>query len=348
MKKKPCPKILFILKQRNVYDDKTLQGYSVSSGLFNSATFVSNMLKESGIECKLVEVVDSNQIDKEVHTYKPTLVIIEAIWVPPTKFNELCKLHSNVKWIIRVHSEVPFLSNEGMAFNWIKDYLKYANIFVSFNSKRTNKEFQQLYPVYKNKIIYLPNYYNLNINQNKWKGCSKDSIHIGCFGAIRPMKNQTLQAIAAIEFANQKNKTLYFHINVARIENKGENVIKNLRALFEGSKHRLVEHLWLSHSEFITLVQKMDICMQVSMSESFNIVSADAVNNEVPLVASTEVEYVFPLFKANPTNSDSIISKLKLAWWGKSFYLHNLNKIGLFLFSLKSKKIWINWVLKNF
>jgi len=38
----------------------------MSSGLFNSATMVSNMLLANGVFSKVVEVVDNNGIDREV------------------------------------------------------------------------------------------------------------------------------------------------------------------------------------------------------------------------------------------------------------------------------------------
>ena len=49
------------------------------------------------------------------------------------------------------------------------------------------------------------------------------------------MKNTFHQALACIEFAEIKNKTLRFHVNTSRIEQSGENVVKNLRAIFENN-----------------------------------------------------------------------------------------------------------------
>lgn len=340
------PKVLFILKKRHTYDLDTNYSYSMSSGLFNSAKFVSDMLNKNGVNSKIVEVNDANGIDKEVYQFKPDYVILEALWCPPTKFKELIPLHKNVKWIIRIHSEIPFLANEGIAIDWIEKYMEIGKVFVSFNSKRTNEEFKELYPKYKNKIIYLPNYYQLNISENK-KISQKDIINIGCFGAIRPMKNQLIQAVAAIKFANNLGKKLHFHINVGRTEQKGESVLKNLEALFDGSKHKLIKHQWMPQNEFIEVIKKMDIGMQVSMSETYNIVSANFVNNEIPVVVSKEVEWVFPLFYADTTDSDNISSKLKLVWYTKWFKLYNLNKIGLYFSSLKSKKIWLKTILKK-
>jgi len=46
----------------------------------------------------------------------------------------------------------------------------------------------------------------------------------------------------------------------------------------------------MDHSDFISIVKSMDIGMQVSLSESFNIVAADFVSNGIPLVGSPDIE----------------------------------------------------------
>ena len=106
-------KILFICKQRH-------DRYGVSYGLLNSCKFLCNMLNELGIRAKVISVVDNNCIDKEVHQYKPTHVFIEALWVVPDKFKVLIPLHPSVKWYVRTHSNTLFLSNEGVAMQWIR------------------------------------------------------------------------------------------------------------------------------------------------------------------------------------------------------------------------------------
>ena len=72
---KPEKKVLFILKERHTSHSNFM---TISSGLFNSASFVVDMLNKNGIESHLVEVKDNNSIDREVTKYKPTHVVIEA------------------------------------------------------------------------------------------------------------------------------------------------------------------------------------------------------------------------------------------------------------------------------
>ena len=332
-------KVLFILKKRQT----SHTGYaSVSSGLLNSAKFVSDMLNKNGIESHLVEVNDNNCIDREVTKFKPTHVIIEALWVVPQKFEVLTKLHPNVQWIIRLHSDISFLANEGIAIEWIYEYLKYDNVKVSSNDSETNFNFELLT---NREFVYLPNYYPVGFfNRNKPKPDTKKVINVGCFGAVRPLKNQLIQAVAAIDYADTYGKKLKFHINTQRIEGRGEPVLKNLRALFENNpKHELVEHGWLSHDEFIDLVQTMDIGLQVSFTETFNIVSADFVNNNIPVVTSNEVEWVSPIYFANSSKTNSIVSRMRRAIITSRFKLNWLNKLSLWNYSLNSEKIWTKY-----
>jgi hypothetical protein len=297
------------------------------------------MLIENSIDSTLVEVIDNNEIDKYCSLYKPDVVIIEALWVVPNKFEILQKLHPNINWIIRLHSELPFLANEGIAIEWLNEYVKYKNVQIASNSVYL---IEALSPYLESDIIYLPNYYPVTIEHVK-RYIDKPIINIGLFGAIRPMKNTLTQAIAAINYANQEHKLLRLHINVGRIEQKGENVLKNLRALFKDSIHELIEYDWLQHDEFLKVVKQMDICLQVSLSETYNIVIADAVNQNIPVVTTTEIPFVnyFSKVKSNK-DVNKIISAIKLNLFFRNISII-INKFLLRIDSFKSKEIWLNY-----
>ena len=336
-------KVLFICKKRHIYGEEQKRNKTLkSSGLYNSAKFVSDMLNENGVDSKIVDVIDNNSIDKEVSQYKPTHVIIEALWVVPEKFEVLTKLHPKVKWIIRLHSEIPFLSNEGIAMDWIYKYIKYRNVHIAANS---SDAVNTLESILKNeKLYYLPNYYPITDPKCDTSNKNKNIVNIGCFGAIRPMKNQLAQAIAAIEFANIIGKSLHFHINTERIEGRGEPILNNIRALFKNNpKHKLVEYPWLDHKEFIKVVKKMDIGMQVSFSETFNIVTADFVANDVAVVVSPEVSWASDFFKVDPNSNDGMVKKLLFVWRSKILSLKRLNLWGLKKYNKDSTTVWLEY-----
>jgi hypothetical protein len=327
--------------------DRVKDTYGVTSGLFNSASFVVNYLNENDFETKITPVVDSNQIDRVVSEFNPDIVIIEAIWVPPAKFKELFQIqrHKNRRWIVRLHSKAPFLANEGIATRWIKQYASIRDLKIEIAPNTTELTEQLTYCFPSGKFIFLPNIYKAKTFTPEKHVKSDDFIDIGSFGAIRPMKNTYQQAMAAIEFAEQINKTLRFHINGTRIEQSGDNVLKNIQALFEHSEHELIEHKWYKHDEFLEIASKMDIGMQVSFSESFNIVTADFVTAKVPIVASDDISWMPWIMKVSPTSHKGIVRKLKLAYkyrgsitWLQSFSLN--------IYNIKAKLQWL-FKIKN-
>lgn len=340
-------KILFILKRKQNYNLSTDYSIGLSTGLYNSAQFMNQMLLDGGFDSQMVVVNDNNDIDREVTLHKPTHVIIEALWVVPSKFEVLCKLHPNVKWVIRLHSEIPFLANEGMAMNWVAEYGKFDNIIISCNSPQTTKDIE-FYLTHKlgvtKKVQFLPNFYP---QEYKTKSFNKknDTINIGCFGAIRPLKNHLIQAIASIKFADSIGKKLHFHINSDRVEQKGEAILNNLISTFEQLKdkgHELIHHNWCVREQFIELCSTMDIGIQTSFNETFNIVGADITSQGIPLIASPEIPWANSLFTTRQTNTDDIVDSLLCTY---SYPTINvlLNQRGLKKYTNNTKRIWFNF-----
>ena len=317
-----APKILFILKRREDFDPEKHNAKGLSTGLFNSATFMVDMLNAENVDAEIEVAIDNNCIDRLVTKHKPTHVIIEALWVVPSKFAILSKLHPSVKWIIRVHSELPFLAGEGMAMDWLGDYISNPSVSIGVNAPRMMDEIRTYLQIQEQwtddetdeRVFYLPNYYP-QLYKTKEYDINKEYIDIGCFGAVRPLKNHMLQAIAAIKFADTIGKKLNFHINVGRVEMKGEPVMNNLRALFEhlyDRGHRLVANMWAPRDGFLELCSEMDIGLQVSFSETFNIVGADIISQGVPLVGSIEIPWFSDEYAARAQYSQEIYDALML------------------------------------
>lgn len=335
-------KILFVLKKRNY-------GYGPSFGLSNSCAFVGNALFKYGIEFKVVEVIDGNGIDKEVHDYDPTHVILEAVWTTSAKIIELLELYKkkrpNMQWNVRIHSNSPFLSRESVIIQWVREYAeiakKYKNFSISANNKRLVQELKLALGI---KIVYLPNIYCPPDYPNQPKKQDK-FLDIACFGAIRELKAIFPQAVAAMIYGNLSGQRIRFHINCNRIEEKNNAILKNLIALFDKTKHELVLHEWMLHKDLIELIQKqIDIGMAVSFSESYGITAYDYVINDVPVVGSKEIESILCIFKANPTEYTSIVKKLRLADLSRLIKIHYFNKCLLNRSNEQSIQAWLKYL----
>jgi hypothetical protein len=344
-------KVLFILKRRADFSAEMQSQIGLSTGLYNSAKFMDDMLRESGIDSHMSIVVDYNSIDREVHAHRPSHVIIEALWVTPNKLAELQRLHPKVIWIVRLHSNMPFLAGEGMALDWIGDYSTLSRVVIAANSPRMLGELRIYLQIaarltaqaVDRKVILLENYYPISYTDCSWT--DKDEIHIGCFGAVRPMKNHLTQAVAALRYATDAGKILHFHINMGRVEGKGEPVMRNLQSMFEhvaDAGHQLINHSWAPHDQFLELCASMDVGMQVSMSETFNIVAADMIDQGVPVVLSREIPWSAEPWAADPNDSSDIAAKLAAAAAEPSANVawHQRN---IARYSARSQQGWANY-----
>ena len=357
------PRIQFILKRREDYSQSMeANPIGLSTGLYNSAKFVTDMLAAHGQDVDLQVAIDNNCIDRIVTAYQPTHVVIEALWVVPTKFSELVKIHPDIKWIVRLHSEMPFMAGEGMALDWIAEYLKFPQVSIGVNAPRMCDEVRTYAATALNlsekdvidRVVYMPNFYPQNYasksaeKSNKYRG-EKYWVDIGCFGAVRPLKNHMVQAIAAVKYANHAGKQLRFHVNANRVEMKGDAMMNNLRGMFEQMAdhgYQLIGHEWTVREEFLKLCATMDIGLQSNFSETFNIVCADLVSQGIPIVGSREIPWASSLFNGRPTESDEIYYAIcrslllpKVNVWLNQ---HNLTK-----YTNETTKIWLAYIKRQ-
>jgi glycosyltransferase involved in cell wall biosynthesis len=299
-------KILVLTKSRLDY-------FGNPFGLNNSARFITLALGLEGHHVESAPCVDGNSIDAAVTKSRPDIVIIEALWVTPAKMAELSRLHKHVEWVVRIHSNIPFLAMEGMAIGWIKELAQIERVSVVANNDQTAHEIANVFNI---QVPYLPNIYHRPAycpHKSVQNAKNKEVLHVSCFGAIRPFKNHLPQAMAAIWAAEMRGQILHFHINATRVEQKGDSVLRNIIACFEGTKHTLVEHSWQPHDEFLETVSKMDIGLQVSFTESFNIVAADHVHVGVPVVVSDQIGWLADGRTADPTNIEDIADAIYVA-----------------------------------
>jgi hypothetical protein len=148
--------------------------------------------------------------------------------------------------------------------------------------------------------------------------------------------------MSAIMFAEENNLRLRFHINAIRIEQYGENTLKNIKALFKDIDHELIEIPWLDHTKFKQYIcDNIDIGMQVSFTETFNIVTADHIDCNIPVVTSDEVSFVDECFQARCNNAKDIVKKLNNALSSIGDESFRINKVLLSLSAIGAKEQWI-------
>lgn len=343
---------LFLLKRREDYSQHPSysSSYQIATGMYNSAKFVVDELTAAGREATVVLCIDANDIDREVTNYKPTHVFIEGLWVTPAKLVELKAIprHRDVNFHVRVHSEIPFIATEGIAMQWIAEYLR-QGILVAPNAPRAHEQLKWLARTMVGQgpadtlVPFLPNCYPIDYLSFPIQNLEpvKDHIDVACFGAYRPMKNHLQQAFIALRFAEQQHKRLRFHVN-ARKDAGGGGPAKNVEHLLAAADAELVIHDWENRETFLESLANVDLLMQLSMSETFNIVAADATLVGRPMIVSKEISWAYPTY-GDPQSVGDCLRKLELIMSQKVFFIQG-NRAGLAIYAAAARRRWLNYL----
>ena len=89
----------------------------------------------------------------------------------------------------------------------------------------------------------------------------------------------------------------------------------------------------------------MDVGMQVSFSETFNIVGADLLSQGVPIVGSYELPWIHEDYRADPTDHEDIASAL-LASYHEPQANVDKNKKLLSKYTDETRSIWLDYFTK--
>lgn len=265
-------------------------------GLGINALMTVRVLRKHGIRADICPVWDVASMRKSLAKYQPTHAIIQALWIPAADQAALCQEFPDTHFVVRCHSQIGFLQVEPNAIKTLRDLLfmqeLQLNLSVSANTERLH-EF--LVKTYKSNVVYLPNLYDVDrVNRKRDESHHHRVVRIGSFGAHRLLKNHTTAAAAALMIAERRSSDLEFYVNAGREENlsRPNSIIASLKFMFDRLPWaKLIEVPWAEWSTFRQTVANMDLCMQVSFTETFNITTADAVAEGVPSVVSSAIEW---------------------------------------------------------
>ncbi len=279
-------------------------------GLGINALMTVKVLRKNGIRADLCAVWDVKGVREELTKRQPTHAVIQALWISAEDQAKLCSDFPDTHFIVRVHSQIGFLQVEPGAIKILRDDLflqeGLLNLSVSSNTHRLT-EF--LHHTYKSRVVYLPNLYDLERVQKK-RDESHDHrvLRVGSFGAHRLLKNHTTACAAAMMMAERRGSDLEFYVNTGRKEGEKANAVTDaLRNMTDRLRWvKLVEVGWEEWSQFRATVAHMDLTMQVSFTETFNIVSADSVAEGVPAVVSNAIEWTPHRWHANVDDAADI------------------------------------------
>jgi hypothetical protein len=263
-------------------------------GLGVNALHTVKVLRRHGISSHAQGVENVAAIEAYLNAHSETThVVIEAIWVNTPAMLNLAGSYPEVNFLVRSHSQIGFLQVEPGAVKLIREQLVAQegtiNFRVAANSRRLGGFLQD---AYAGSCLYLPNLYDAERPTRKRdERHDHRTLRISSFGALRLLKNHPTAAAAALLIARELGCDLEFWISVDRVEH-GAGILSTLRNMFAGLPWaKLVENKWEPWEKFHRTARHMDLCLQPSFTETYNIVSVDSVCEGTPCVVGPSIEW---------------------------------------------------------
>lgn len=239
-------------------------------------------------------------------------VCIFAPFIPTQPLSAIVSTFSSVQFAVSSHSNVGFLSVDPNGVALFREGLDIQQAWKNFVMAANSQKFRiWVKKAYMREVTYLPNLYNLahTINVPPRPLHQGGVLRIGSFGALRVLKNQMSAAAAAIEIATRLGLDTEFHMNSNRDEHAG-TVRKSIAQLTANIQNfKLVLDPWDSWPQFRRVIRGMNLLLQPSFTESFNMCTADGVAEGVPSVTSDAIEWVPDNWQAKADDALDIANK---------------------------------------
>jgi len=314
-------------------------------GLGINAHMSAKVLRNCGIRVDVCAVSGSDHIASILRS-KPTAthVIIEAAFISVENVGVLTRQFGNTEFSCRIHSQVAFLQCEPQAISMIRDYVRLQdhtlNFRLSVNSDRIGTFLEQ---VYGSSILLLPNLYFIDNPQIRTFREPASLLRVGSFGALRLMKNHATGVSAALMMASVHRRDLEFYLSVGREEGGGNSILAAVRNLFTGVPFgKLREIPWSNWSDFRHIIANLDLHMQLSVSETYNITTADACAQGVPTVCSGALDWTPASWHAD---IDDVSDIARVGWALLTDpYACARGLAGLTNYNKMSLSKWMDWL----
>ncbi len=261
-----------------------------SIGLGVGAGLGVRALRRAGISADVAFIGPDLRIPPSVR-----LVVLEGNCVDLAGMRRLAAANPKARFVWRCHSQVAFLQIEPTTIELMRGLP--PNVRLAGNSRRFTDWAAE---AWGREVMYLPNLYDLATSvASRLKGTNGSDLsttqnggdlRIASFGAMRLQKHHTVAAAAAVIVARRLGQPVELYLN--RDETSGAGSIHQaIEALTRDTPVKVVGVPWQPAPRFRQTIAAIDLCFQLSSSETFNYVTADAASAGVPSVVGESLDW---------------------------------------------------------
>lgn len=278
-------------------------------GLNVAGFATAKVLRDHGIDVTVypvrhnVDIVDSIELYNRTHEKPLTHVVISAPWLSIYDLERMLEHFKHTQFVILSHSNIGFLQADPDGMYLFRQYHALAHRFHNLKIGGNSSKFVHwMRKCYGDDIVLLPNLYPVepHIQPKVWTRGTP--LKIGAFGAVRPQKNFMTAAAAAVAIQKHLRVPVELHMSDGGEGDCGTTV-PAIDQMVSGTGVTVIRHPWCYWDDFIQLIKAMDLMIQVSYTESFNMVTADGISVGVPSVVSPAIYWAPEDWKAEPDDA---------------------------------------------
>lgn len=311
-----------------------------SGGLAANANHSVAVLRNLGYEANAYCVDGVDNVHDLARRY--THVIIEAVWMRTSEVEYLAKSFPKVVFVIRAHSKIGFLQVEPEAITVLREIITLSKMLDNLRFSSNNEDFAKSLSAIYGPTFYLPNLYHFGKTAQK-SSASDGTVKIASFGASRLLKLHPNAALVALQAAAKLGRPLEFYINTDRTPG-GDSVRKTMRNMFSGLRRaRLIELGWQDQEEFRATIAQMDLVFQLSATETFCLVAADAVAGGVPILTSPAIAWNPKEYQVDADNAATATART-IQVLDQKKHVVKAQTYALYDYLISAVAIWHNWL----
>lgn len=269
---------------------------AASIGLGVNAALTVATLRKQGIPADVIGCAHPAVVEREIAARAKTLrlVVIESIaWPGPEIVAGWADRHPGTLFVLRCHSQVAFLQIEPTTIAAMRRAVNLSlardNFRLAGNSPRFTEWAAEAWGA---PVVTLPNLYPILPLAERPPRDEEGPLRLATFGAMRIQKHHTVATAAAVIVAQRLGREVELHVNGDSEKRGGSTLLEAVRAMIADVPGvQLVEVPWQTAPQFRETVAGMDLCFQLSATETFNLVTADAAAAEVPSVVGESIEW---------------------------------------------------------
>jgi glycosyltransferase involved in cell wall biosynthesis len=290
--------VIILIKKDNVTQAQNAMPYpsaNTTTGVTVSSDHLKAVLGKAGTDCVIMYYADDNGLLEAVKGNDAGLYILQIPTFSHDTLSSVLKLGKNI--VLGIHSTICNLQVEENALRRLLRFsqLRERHFAISCPSKLEVNGFNSFSAT---PFIYLPNTYSFPIKAHiKKRKLNPELIKISLFCALRSFKNIMAQVVAVSLLAKRG-----FKIELHLIDDQS-HIAGCIKEIADSLPYKVIFHELADNKALLKLMAKMDLGLQVSLSETFSYAAFEQMALGVPIVASTAVPYATQIAKFNSAES---------------------------------------------